>query len=94
MKLAGKSHQEIAHLTRNLTREQLVEELYQLATLEPHYSPGTIAAAREMSKRKIVELIQKGVIPGAHKPLENGWRVSHSGVRQWDAQTQVTEVAS
>lgn len=90
MKLFGKSQEEIAHLVRNKRHDEMVQLLYQHASLEPHFSARTIAAAREMSKRRIVGLMQSGGIRPAHKPMVNGWRASLSAVREWDERTRVT----
>jgi hypothetical protein len=83
----GKSREVIEKETRNLHRSDLLDLIYQLATWEPKFKPATIAAACQMTPRAIVQRIKSGEIRGAHKPLENGWRVSLSGLREWDEQT-------
>jgi acetolactate synthase small subunit len=90
LNLIGKSRDEIARAVARKRPEELVDIITELATIEPHFSPKTIARARQMSQRRIVEMCRTGEMPGAHKPLANGWRVALSGIRQWDESTAVT----
>ena len=86
----GKSREEIAELLRSARRERLYELIYELATLEEHFTPKEIARARRLSPRAVLNFCRAGKIPGAHKPLENGWRISRRGLEQWDQDTCVT----
>lgn len=86
--LYGKSREEIAELTEGMTRSRLLDLLFLHATLEPKFSPRTVAKANEMTQRQIVARCQDGRIP-AHKPMENGWRIPMSAVWAWDAATAV-----
>lgn len=86
--LRGKSRDEIAELTKRWKPDRFVAALHELATIEPFFSPRTVAKAREMSPRVIAELCRSGVIR-AHRPLENGWRIPLSAVREWDGRTAV-----
>lgn len=88
--VTGKSRQEIEDLLAGAKRARLLDLIHELANVEPHYSPRTVGRAREMSARTITELCRAGKIPGVHKPLVNGWRISRSGLKQWDEQTRVT----
>jgi hypothetical protein len=90
MKLAGKSREEIEKAVRNKTRSELIDLLYNLATLEPHFSPGTVAARRGMSKDTIIALCKNGTIPRVHKPLQNSWRIPLSSIREWDEATAIS----
>lgn len=85
-RLIGKSREEIDAALRTKRRAELIDVIYSLATCEPMLSPRELAARREMSKHKILELIKRGVIR-AHKPLENAVRVPLSAIREWDANT-------
>ena len=88
MDLIGKSLEQIEAATRNKRRQELLEIIYSLATLEPMYKPAEIAARRGMSKGKVIQLIKTGVLP-AHKPLETAYRVKLSTLRKWDEETAV-----
>lgn len=85
----GKSREAIAQALRKKRTDELLDLIYELATLEPFFSPRTIAAARGISQRRIVEMCKAGQMPGTHKPSPNAWRVSLSGIREWDRNTAV-----
>lgn len=90
LNLIGKSREQIeSMLGPSYRRADLLDLIFQLASIEPHFSPSTIAAAREMTTAKVLKLIKEGAIPGVHKPLDNGYRVSLSGIRAWDKKTAV-----
>jgi hypothetical protein len=91
--LYGKSRDEIAELTARMPAPRLIDLLYQHVTLEPFFSPDQVAKARGMTKRQIVARCKDGRIAG-HKPLENGWRIPHSAVLEWDEQTAVKLMAA
>lgn len=85
----GQSRETIERLTQSFSRQDLLDLVHQLATWEPKFSPSTVASLCEMTPRAIVARIKDGTIKGAHKPLDNGWRISLSGLREWDEQTAV-----
>ena len=84
--LVGKSRGEIEHATRDKSRPELVNLLYELASVEPMFTPQQIAELRHLSKDTVLDLIRRGRIR-AHKPLENGLRIPLSAVQDWDAAT-------
>jgi excisionase family DNA binding protein len=86
MNLVGKSREQIEKLTRNKTRAELLDLLYEHVAFEPMFTPQEIANRRHMSKRTILNLIHSGIIRG-HKPWHNGLRVPLSEIRKWDAAT-------
>ena len=88
--VVGKSRDEINQATANVRRAGLLDLIHELANVEPHYSPRTIARQREMSPRRLVEMCKAGEMPGTHKPMQNGWRISRSGLWEWDMLTCVT----
>lgn len=88
-KVIGKSREEIAKAIRHKTREELSNLIYHLETIEPHFSPKTIAFARALGPRMIVAKIQNGEIARAHRPTLKGWRVPLSAIREWDEQTSI-----
>lgn len=87
--LRGKSRDEIDHLTKGWRRDRFLDAIHELATIEPHYSPRTVAKAREMRPLTIAKLCANGTIPDCHKPLQNGWRIPDSSLRKWDKATRV-----
>jgi hypothetical protein len=88
-RLVGKSREQIEQALRNKKRGDLLDVIYSLATMEPMFSPKEIAVRRQMTKRRVVQLIKDGTLR-AHKPLENALRVPLSAIREWDANTQIT----
>jgi excisionase family DNA binding protein len=88
MNLTGKSRDQIEKLTRNKTRAELLDLLYEHTTFEPMFKPQEIAERRRMSKRTVVELIHRGILR-AHKPFNNGLRVPLWAIRKWDSETAV-----
>ena len=86
MSLVGKSKEQIEQATRHKRREELIEIIYSLASVEPMFKPRELAARRGMSPRVIMKLIKQGRIR-AHKPLANVLRVPLSAIREWDKNT-------
>ena len=84
----GKSREEIDQALRHKRPEELLDIISELATLEPFFSPRTIAAARGISQRRLVAMCKNRTIR-AHKISENNWRVPLSAVREWDENTAV-----
>lgn len=88
IQVIGKSREAIATALRKKRTEELFDIIYELATLEPFFSPRTIAQARGISQRRIVALCQARTLR-AHKISDNNWRVPLSAVREWDENTAV-----
>jgi excisionase family DNA binding protein len=88
MSLTGKTKEQIAKAVEGKTREELIELLYSLASLEPMFSPEEVASRRDMSKRSILRLVKRGVLK-AHKPFQNGVRIPLSTIREWDLNTKL-----
>jgi hypothetical protein len=86
--LRGKSREEISELTKRWRHDQYVDAIYQLATIEPFFSPRTVAKARESSPRVIADLCRNGTIQ-AHKLSDNVWRIPLSAILAWDRATAV-----
>jgi hypothetical protein len=87
MNLAGKTREEIAEATRNKTRSELVDLLYEHATFEPMFTPQEIATRRRISRKMVLQKIRAGEIRRAHMPLDNRIRVPLSAIREWDGET-------
>jgi hypothetical protein len=86
----GKSREQIGELLRSKRRDGLLDLIYQLANIEDHFTPLEVARARRMEKYAVVALCRDGKIPGTHKPSANQWRISASGLEEWDRSTCVT----
>jgi hypothetical protein len=85
-RLVGRSREQIEQALRDKKRAELLDVIYSLATCEPMLSPREIATRRQMTKRRVMQLIKDGTLR-AHKPAENALRVPLSSIREWDQQT-------
>jgi excisionase family DNA binding protein len=90
MNLIGKSRPEIERALRNKDRPELLDLIFELATMEPHFSVSQVARARKVSRDTILDKIRKREIPRAHRLGDHGLRIPLSAVAQWDANTQIT----
>jgi predicted DNA-binding transcriptional regulator AlpA len=88
--LIGKSRPEIERALRNKDRPELLDLIFQLATMEPHFSVSQVARARKLSRDTILEKIRKREIPRVHRPVKNALRIPISAIQEWDQNTQVT----
>jgi hypothetical protein len=88
LNLIGLSRDRIAAALARKRHDELIDIIAELATLEPHFSPRTVARARGLSQRRIVAMCRSQTLR-AHKPLPNGWRIPLSAIHEWDAQTAV-----
>ena len=93
MNLLGKSREQIEKATREFDRDQIVDLIYSLTTLEPHYSPAQIAARRSLSVRTILRKIKRGELR-AHEPAEKQLRIPLSSVQEWDRHTALFFVSN
>ena len=87
--IVGRSRPEIEALLVNARRAKLLDLIYFLATYEPKLTPQQIAQANQIGERAVIGKLKSGEIPGAQKPLENGWRVPISCAREWDRKITV-----
>lgn len=90
LEVRGMTQEQIAERLKNAPRARIYQLIHELVAIEEHFTPAEVARARRLSKRKVVELCAQGSIPGAHKPLDNGRRISATGIAQWDDNTRVT----
>lgn len=88
--LTGKSYEDIAERLRGMKRDRLVKIIQQLATLEPHFSPEQIAAARGLPVKAILQRIRENQVR-AHMPAHNRYRVPRSAVEAWDTRTLIKD---
>jgi hypothetical protein len=88
--LIGKSRPEIERALRNKDRPELVDLIFELTTMEPHFSVSQVARARKVSRNTILDKIRSREIPRAHRPVKNALRIPLSAIHEWDANTQVT----
>jgi hypothetical protein len=88
--LIGKSRPEIERALRNKDRPELLDLIFELATMEPHFSVSQVARARKLSRDTILEKIRKREIPRVHRPVKNALRIPISAIQEWDQNTQVT----
>jgi len=90
MNLIGKTRTEIESALRNKERPQLLDLIFELSTMEPHFSVSQVARARKLSRGTILEKIRKHEIPRVHRPIKNALRIPISAIHEWDANTQIT----
>ena len=90
MNLLGKTRTEIERALRNKDRPELLDLIFELVTMEPHFSVSQVARARKISRTTVLDKIRKREIPRAHRLGEHGLRIPLSAVAEWDANTQIT----
>jgi hypothetical protein len=90
MNLIGKSRAEIEHMLRNKDRPELLDLIFELSTMEPHFSVSQVARARKLSRGTILEKIHTREIPRAHRPVKKALRIPISAIHEWDANTEIT----
>jgi hypothetical protein len=84
MNLAGKSREEIQRAVVGKTRAELIDIIFALSTVEPHFTPAEIASRSGMTKRTILADIHAGRFGGEYfKRSPNQITVSASGVNAW-----------
>lgn len=86
MNLLGKTREQIEKATKDCDRRQLVNLIYSLATLEPHFTPRQVAERRALSVDTILRKVRSGELP-AHRPAEKQIRIPLSSVEAWDRHT-------
>jgi hypothetical protein len=87
--VVGKPPKEIARLTTNLRRRDLLDLLSRAVSLDVFFTAGEIAAARKMPKRAVLAAMKSGELP-AHKPTPNRWLASLQAIREWDKRTAIS----
>jgi hypothetical protein len=92
MNLIGKSRVELEHMLHNKCRPELLDLIFELATLELHFSVSQVARARKLSRGTILEKIHTREIPRVHRPVKNALRIPISAIHEWDRNTQITGV--
>jgi hypothetical protein len=90
MNLIGKTRAQIESALRNKDRPELLDLIFELSTMEPHFSVSQVARARKVSRNTILEKIRSREIPRVHRPLKNSLRIPVSAIHEWDANTQIT----
>jgi hypothetical protein len=84
MNLSGKSREEIDRALSGKTRAELIDTIYSLSTIEPHFTPTEIAQRSGMTKRTVLCDIHAGRFNGEYyKRAGNQITVSASGVNAW-----------
>jgi hypothetical protein len=84
MNLSRKSREEIAQALADKTRSDLIDVIYSLSTIEPHFTAAEIATRSGMTKRTVLADIHKGRFGGEYfKRSPNQITVSASGVNAW-----------
>jgi len=88
--LIGKSRAEIERALSNKCRPELLDLIFELSTMEPHFSVSQVARARKLSRDTILEKIRQREIPRVHRPVKNALRIPISAIHEWDHNTQIT----
>jgi hypothetical protein len=84
MNLSGKGRAEIDRALAHKTRAELIDLIFSLATIEPHFTPSEIARRSGMTKRTILADIHAGKFGGEYyKRSTNQITVSAAGVNAW-----------
>jgi Mg2+/Co2+ transporter CorC len=81
--LAGKSRQDLEVLLRNSSREELLDIIESLASVEQLLKPAEIAARSCMNKRRILAAIRRGELGPYFAHAENSIAVPASSVNKW-----------
>jgi predicted DNA-binding transcriptional regulator AlpA len=88
--LIGKSRADIEQALESKQRWELLDIIFSLAAMEPHFSVTEVARARKLSRDTILAKIRKREIPRVHRPVENALRIPLSSIHEWDRNTKVT----
>jgi hypothetical protein len=89
--VVGKSREEIDALLAKTPRETLLQIIYRLATLEPHFSVREFAALRRLRRDTVLALIRDKKIKPIHTPTDRGdYRIPLSAVRDFDQRTAIS----
>ena len=84
MNFSGKNREEIARALISKTRDELIDIIFSLSTVEQHFKAGEIARRSAMTTRTILSDIRKGRFGGEYfKRSGNQITVSASGVNAW-----------
>jgi len=84
MNLLGKSREQVEQALARKTRDELIDIIFSLSTVEQHFKAAEIARRSGMTKRTILTDIHKGRFNGEYyKRAGNQITVSASGVDVW-----------
>jgi len=86
--LIGKTRDQIERALADKDRPALLDVIYKLTTLEPHFTISDVARARKLSRGAILDKLRTGAIKRAHRPLKNAYRIPLSALQDWDRSTQ------
>lgn len=90
---AGKSRDQIHQAIRSKTKGEIADLVYNALAIEPHYSPGTIARMREVSKDTVLAAVKRGDFGKIHAPTLNSFRIPKSSLEAWDEATAIAASA-
>jgi hypothetical protein len=93
MNLIGKSRADIERLLCNKDRPELLDLIFELVTVEPHFSVSQLARFRKISRDTVLDKIRNGEIAPVHRPVKNALRIPISAIVEWDANTKITRNA-
>jgi hypothetical protein len=91
MNLINKSRTEIERALRNKDRPELLDLIFELVTVEPHFSVSQLARFRKVSRGTILDKIRNGEIAPVHRPVKNALRIPLSAIAEWDANTKIRD---
>jgi hypothetical protein len=81
--LRGKTREEIEQKLVHKTREELIDMIHSLVSLEIHYRPSEIAQRTGLNKRRILRAIKEGNLTPYLALADNALRVPISAVNTW-----------
>ena len=84
MNFSSRSREEIAQALASKTRGELIDVIYSLSNVEPHFTPAELASRSGMTKRTVLADIHAGRFNGEYyKRSGNQITVSATGVNVW-----------
>jgi excisionase family DNA binding protein len=89
----NKTREEIAKLLEKTPRPELYDLIYDLSSLEPHFSPAEVAARRGLKKHTILKLCRERKI-GFHVPTGRDYRIPLSVMLEFDRKTFIPPKAA
>ena len=91
MNFRDKTREQIQQALRHKSRDDLVNLIHALSTLEQLYKPSEIAARTHVSKRAILRDLRAGKFGEYYCRAENSLLIPASGVQRWLEQFKVSE---
>ena len=83
MNLRGKTREEVGRAVASKSREELVDLIFALVTIEPLFKPAEIARMSCLNKRAVLRDIRDGKFGDYYCRAENSIAVPASGVNAW-----------